>query len=424
MHQLIFGNRFDEFPWSVNNLDLVLENIPSFLICEFVYTANFFICLVHLLYQKDERVRMQQGCLFCCALLGGLGNDVIFSFLPLVDNFFHSQAAIMITPRFPLYIFFYYISWLYIPTTLLLNTFRNDFKNNHLLLNACFISLLCAVFYWPWDVVGAKYIWWTWHTTDNSLMYRNLGVPIASTLWTVVFCFTWGLLYRINVMKKKNVLSLYGCIKTVMIIFCFSVPIMMIIMGSMTALTGGVTTPLLLFSVIGFILFFIFISLLVFQKKESTSTTNEIITKKVDNIYWLYLCVLFHYTYLILTIYNFDSMNQNSTGVHQTFGDCGIEGTDISGLKRSIYTCNKDIEMAHVYHSFDNCKNRKQDNTIIRPSMDNNKWYTVCGKEKSGEWIQHATLICIASCITFFFLLRIGSSSSNKFNKSDGKKNN
>ena len=86
-----------------------------------------------------------------------------------------------------------------------------------------------------------------------------------------------------------------------MIIFCFSVPIMMIIMGSMTALTGGVTTPLLLFSVIGFILFFIFISLLVFQKKESTSTTNEIITKKVDNIYWLYLCVLFHYSYLILT---------------------------------------------------------------------------------------------------------------------------
>ena len=78
--------------------------------------------------------------------------------------------------------------------------------------------------------------------------------------------------------------------------------------------------------------------------------------------------------------------------------------------------------MAHVYHSFDNCKNRKQDNTIIRPSMDNNKWYTVCGKEKSDEWIQHATLICIASCITFFFLLRIGSSSSNKFNKSDGKK--
>ena len=61
MHQLIFGNRFDEFPWSVNNLDLVLENIPSFFICEFVYTANFFICLVHLLYQKDERVRMQQG---------------------------------------------------------------------------------------------------------------------------------------------------------------------------------------------------------------------------------------------------------------------------------------------------------------------------------------------------------------------------
>ena len=62
--------------------------------------------------------------------------------------------------------------------------------------------------------------------------------------------------------------------------------------------------------------------------------------------------------------------------------------------------------MAHVYHSFDNCKNRKQDNTIIRPSMDNNKWYSTW-KRKSDEWIQHATPICIASCITFFFLLQL-----------------
>jgi hypothetical protein len=97
MFKLIFGDRFEEFPWSFNNFEVVYQNIPSFLICEAVYSINFIICLLHLILQNDKAIRRQQGCLFCCALLGGLGNDVIFSFLPLVDNFFHSQAGIMVT---------------------------------------------------------------------------------------------------------------------------------------------------------------------------------------------------------------------------------------------------------------------------------------------------------------------------------------
>jgi hypothetical protein len=36
--------------------------------------------------------------------LVGTANDVIFMALPFVDNFWQSQATIMITPRLPLYI--------------------------------------------------------------------------------------------------------------------------------------------------------------------------------------------------------------------------------------------------------------------------------------------------------------------------------
>jgi hypothetical protein len=31
--------------------------------------------------------------LAACAFLGGVGNDVFFTWLPLVDNFFHSQCV-------------------------------------------------------------------------------------------------------------------------------------------------------------------------------------------------------------------------------------------------------------------------------------------------------------------------------------------
>ena len=99
--------------------------------------------------------------------------------------------------------------------------------------------------------------------------------------------------------------------------------------------------------------------------------------------------------------------------MHQTFGDCNVEGIDISGMKRSVYTCNKDTALRHVFHSPDNCKvNHDQKDNIIKPSANNNKWYTLCGKDKTDEWVKGAILTCIGSCICFFFLLHIGNATS------------
>jgi hypothetical protein len=331
-------------------------------------------------------------------------------------------------PRFPLYIFFYYVSWLYIPTTLLLNNLKKSFVNQNIFLNSSLIGLLSATFYLPWDVVGAKFVWWTWHTTDNALKHRRLGVPCASTLWTVVFCCIWGFLYLFSSKTDKS-LSTRQSIKSVAIIFTFSVPTMMIIMGFMTSLTGGITTPSLLVSTICILLLFVMVSKMLQTGGRSDDKMSAEIGTGMKSISWLYICVLVHYLYLIFTIYYFDPRSQISTGVHQTFGDCAVEGIDISGMKRSIYTCNKDTAMMHVFHSPDNCKvNHGQKDAIIKPSANNNTWYTLCGKEKSDEWVKEATLTCIGSCICFFFLLHIGNATSrinkNIINSSTGKKTN
>ena len=42
LSELLFGNRFDEFPWSCWNFNSVYPNIPSFLLSEIVYSLNFF----------------------------------------------------------------------------------------------------------------------------------------------------------------------------------------------------------------------------------------------------------------------------------------------------------------------------------------------------------------------------------------------
>ena len=119
-------------------------------------------------------------------------------------------------------------------------------------------------------------------------------------------------------------------------VFLFSVPIMMVIMGTMTAITGGVTTPMLLLCVILMLVTFLIFSLRYSNnKEESGNTTGTLGTTK--NLEWIYTCVILHYAYFMFTIYYYDPKIQISTGVHQTFGPCGVEGTDMSGLKRSIY---------------------------------------------------------------------------------------
>ena len=107
----------------------------------------------------------------------------------------------------------------------------------------------------------------------------------------------------------------------------------------------------------------------------------------------------------MFTIYYYDPKIQISTGVHQTFGPCGVEGTDMSGLKRSIYTCGDDLNRSHVYHSFrcttNNSRYRMGSFSIIEPSMKDRKWYTVCGKFKSTDWMTNA-MICVAGSFASF----------------------
>ena len=47
------------------------------------------------------------------------------------------------------------------------------------------------LFYAPFDLAGAKFAWWTWHDNDAAVDARWCGVPVGSTMWTLVhgFCF-------------------------------------------------------------------------------------------------------------------------------------------------------------------------------------------------------------------------------------------
>ena len=104
------------------------------------------LCVAHARSQSGSGARSRHTLLLLCAVIGGLGGDVIFSWLPLADNFFHAQATVMVTPRLPLYIVVFYVGWYYPAMAL---SWRLGLPAR---AEGCVSALLSFAYYWPWDV--------------------------------------------------------------------------------------------------------------------------------------------------------------------------------------------------------------------------------------------------------------------------------
>jgi hypothetical protein len=181
-----------------------------------------------------------------------LGNDIFFAYLPIVDNFWHSQGLFMATPRFPFYIAAWYVGWLYFSTVFVWHC--THFKASFL-THAAMVSLLSSLYYAPWDVVGARYIWWTWHTSDQMFNHRWFGVPYASTMFTLVFVFCWSMVLHVALFRGSSFGSRFGdggegdgegknntglrspqdvsrwtFLQTTLSVSCLSVPLLLIVM--------------------------------------------------------------------------------------------------------------------------------------------------------------------------------------------------
>ena len=105
--------------------------------------------------------------LWLSALFTGSSNDAIFMALPLVDNFWQSQACIMLTPRMPLYIPCVYVVFMYTSAVgawrfklpllsqvgqKLIGTFSD--KSTFRIFQAALAGLMGEIIYAPYDITG------------------------------------------------------------------------------------------------------------------------------------------------------------------------------------------------------------------------------------------------------------------------------
>jgi len=339
--------------------------LPSFVVGEYLFIGLALMALWHAHRQVGAR-RRRHLTVWVGAIVAGTANDVIFMALPLVDNFWQAQATIMLTPRLPLYIPCVYVCFMYLPTV---GVWRLGLPP---LAGATASGLAAIVFYAPYDIIGAKFLWWTWHDTDRPIANRLLGVPIGSTIWVIVFVATFAYLVR-RMLDRDECAPVKTCAAAVAVVAALTTALMVVQMTLFQQLDGGVPG---VFSLVAVALSYVAVVIHGWRRRVSVERG------RLDRL--LRMAVWVYFTSLVAIISVFDPQTHVSESVHQTVGPCYVEATDIIGFQRYEFLCIDDFDEDFSF-----------DCTPERPS-EGARWYAVCGRPHTAFWLWLTAVLALA----------------------------
>ncbi|MEM9697111.1 MAG: hypothetical protein AAGA56_31550, partial [Myxococcota bacterium] len=338
------------------------EVMPSFLLGEWLFIACALLAFVHAARQSGASRRRHLFVWFG-ALLAGTGNDTIFMALPLVDNFWQAQATVMLTSRMPLYIPCVYVWFMYVPTVAGWR-FAARFGRLPWWGSAPLAGLAAIIVYAPYDIVGAKFLWWTWHDTDSPIGHRLLGAPIGSTMWVITFVAAFSAIVGWAVREE---LTPRRIAKTLPVVALASTPVMVLQVTVLQSFDEGVPGPRGLVFVVA-----LYTALIVagFRRRQASRWPASGLARP------LWAVVAVYFVSLTLIEAAFDPATHRSLSVHQTVGPCYVEATDITGLTRFAYLCPADFDEDFSF-------------SCAAPPPDGARWYTVCGRphRSYGLWL-------------------------------------
>lgn len=325
--------------------------LPSFVIGEYLFILCAIVALVHARREGRDHLLV-----WIAALIAGTANDMFFMALPLVDNFWQAQAQIMLTARLPLYIPCVYVCFMYYPT---IAVRRLGLPS---LSQAALTGMVACLFYAPYDIIGAKFLWWTWHDTDFPIAVRLLGAPVSSSLWVLLFTasFAWLIDKALGRKRSDEITAKVFALGFALVAGC-STLLMMVQITIVQQIDGGAPGYGALAG--GWIAY---AALVILGRKRAMPEPP----RAGDRL--LLGAAIAYFTVLVAIMAFANPVTHVSTGVHQTVGECYVEATDITGFTRHEFLCASDFDEDYSFECVD------------EPPADGTQWYTICGRAHSN----------------------------------------
>ncbi|XP_023326089.1 uncharacterized protein LOC111699610 [Eurytemora carolleeae] len=366
--------------------------LPSFVLGEFVFIFLTLVTLVHAARHGRKYVAV-----WLAAFLAGTANDAIFMMLPMVDNFWQAQACIMLTPRMPLYIPCVYNIFMYCGFV------AADMLQLSLVPGACLAGILGEAIYSPYDITGAKFLWWTWHDTDAPIRNKLLGVPIGSSVWVITFTCSFYFILSMTLFRKKMSTGL-----SLLLTSLFSTPLMVLQMSVLQLIAGEAQgLPTYRSLVLVLILYLSLIVVGYIYRDQAKPSRFK------DANYTLLFFLVGYYTFMTANMGLGNPESHISSGVHQEYGDCNITAPDITGHLRQVYLCRETHVQDFSFDCEDVCGK-----VGVDCSEASTSWYTVCGRRHSNYslYLLATSIISTLGCVFYTFTLTYRGSTKQKKN--------
>jgi hypothetical protein len=351
---------------------------PSFVVGEWVILACAALAFVHAWRQAAGAERRRHLVAWVAALIAGTSNDVIFMALPMVDNFWQAQGTVMLTPRLPLYIPGMYIFVIY-PATVAVWRLRLP-----PLARAALSGLAAIAIYAPYDIIGAKFMWWTWHDTDLPIANRLLGVPVGSTMWVITLSagFAW-LLGR--VLDRDPAVSQATIAKALIVTLGLSTVLMVLQVTILQFFDGGIPGAR------GLVVLLAAYAVVAWRGWRHRQPAPP---RPADRI--LQGATILYFATLVLVMAVFDPGTERSTGVHQTYGPCHVQTKLVTGLRREKFLCAEAFSEDFSFACTD------------RLPAAGSQWYTICGRPHTSfpRYLLTVAALALAGALLYAHLLR------------------
>jgi hypothetical protein len=380
--------------------------LPSFLLIEYTFYLLVLSTLAHALRHSRAHIYV-----WLLAFVAGAANDIFFMALPVVDNFWQAQATLMLTPRLPLYIPCVYNVFMYCATVLAWRLRLPYWAE------CVAAGLFGELIYAPYDICGAKFLWWTWHDSDAAIGVRLLGAPIGSTMWVVLFTASFAFIVRLVVGRRQEVatggaggggddddddgapksLSIGRFLAGLVVGAALSTPTMLVGISAFNALNAGAPGYLPLAA-----LLVCFGAALVAGLRARSWRPPQ--PSRGD--FALNLALVFYFVLLALTIVAAKPERHISAGLHQPTGPCDRVALDILGNERAEYLCPANFDEPFTFE----CATSPPAPNEVR------HWYTVCGVahgDAKGTWM--AAVGALAMCGVYSISYVLGFYSDNSY---------
>lgn len=371
----------------------ILKKHATYLYCEVIFYVIGFLTFYHAM-RSGGRYRW----LWFAAIAHGLTVESVSYFVPDIDNFWHAQSMVMLLgQRLPLHIIFLYPVFIYTSVVAV------SHMNLRWWAEPFAVGLTAVLTDIPFDIMGVKLLWWTWHDDDPNIYDRHYYVPWTSYYFHAAFSSSFAFLFlglRRAFCRSALKFQSSG--------FCFELSILIV--------TGLFSMPLGILQFIPVyhplhdslgihseVCVLLLLSVYSFIVWSADRTPFENARQPRSNLFKinsLVIGVLLHYGFNVYLVLAAKPQEIVSVGYHQPIGQCDVPVKVLTPLGHSLKK-NKYLCVDHYYEEYFDF------NCVKTPPSSHAEWYTICGTRYKNheEYILVVSAFCLFGLFWYWQLL-------------------